>query len=154
MPGTIVWGSGGTTYDLQLSGQGRSLTNGSIIQLSGQLNNDGASGGPHFFALAELVCAASGFGAAVQALATIDLFLVPSRDGTNFATASTSGVSPNHYKGSFAPEVSGNVTRWRMVIDGIPLLPVPYRAWIRNNTGQTLSSGYTVTANAYSEYYN
>lgn len=155
MAGLINWQSGGNSYDLQLSGQGRQLTNGSIILLSGRLNNDGASGGPNFFALVELVGAPStSFGAAVQAGASIDLYLVPSLDGTNFATASTSGLPPNHLKGSFVAEVSGNVARWRMAVEGIPLMPVPYQTWIQNNTGQTLNSGYSVVAKTYGEYYN
>lgn len=155
MPGTIVWGSGGTTYNLQASGQGISLANGGIIQLSGQLNNNGASGGPNFFASVELVGAPStSFGAAINANVTVDLYLLPSRDGTNFVQGSTSGLPLNHLKGSFVSEVSGNSASWRMAVDNIPLMPVTYKAWIQNNTGQTLNSGYTVTATTFPEFYN
>lgn len=145
MPGNILWQSGAVqSLSMQASGQGSQLTNGSAVALSVNLNNTGASGGPALFGVAELVCSASGFGAAVTNTSTLDLYLALSRDGVNFATISTSGQSPQTYRGTFTSPISGNVSRMSMVVEGIPLMPDLYVGYLKNNTGQTLTSGWSL----------
>ncbi len=156
MAGLISWASGSviTGLGLQLSGQGAQISNGVTVMTSGILDNTGVSGGPAFFAFAELLTSQSGFGAATAALTTIDFYLVPSRDGTNYMDLGLSGgtPSPNHYKGSFFVSRSGNA-QMRLGIDGIALLPLKYTGVLKNNTGQTLTSGWSVQLDTYFEAY-
>lgn len=154
MAGNVLWQSGAVlSFSMQLSGQGQQLTNGSIVQLTNDLYNNGASGGPCFYGAVELTCAQSGFGAAINSNVSVDLYLVPSYDGTNFPTSATSGLSFSHYRTSFVSPVSGNVTRLRMANGPVPLLPVRYQGWVVNNTGQTLLSGWTLAFYGYNEAY-
>ena len=159
MAGNINWQSGAVaSLAIQASGTGLALTNGSAVVLSGAalglLDNTGASGGPAFFALAQLFGSQSGFGAATSANTTIDFYLVPSLDGTVFAQANAAGplLPANHYKGSFVVTTSGN-NQYTLMLEGIPLLPVKYRGYIQNNTGQTMTSGWSITINTFSEAY-
>lgn len=146
MPGNILWQSGSAVSGfIQLSGQGLQLTNGSIIMCSGRLGNTGTSGGPCFYGNFELVGApTASFGANVNNNVSVDLYLIPTRDGTNFATASTSGLPFNQYRASFVTSVSGNVARWSMITTAITLSPIDYQVWLQNNTGQTLASGWSL----------
>jgi hypothetical protein len=153
MPGSILWQSGPViAFDSQLSGTGEALTNGSRVFCSGDFYNDGRSGGPCLFGTAVLTTSLSGFGAAVQANQVIDLFLVQLPDGVQ-ATASTSGLPNPAFRGSFVTPVSGNVTMLRMMVEGIPLMPLQYRPWIQNNTGQTLASGWSLSLYGYQDAY-
>lgn len=155
MAGNILWQSGAVISGyLQLSGQGEQITNGTRTQASGNLINNGASGGPFLYGTFELVGApTAAWGAAVTNQAAVDLYLVPSMDGTNFAHASTSGLPPSAYRGSFVSHVSGNVARQRMTIEGVPLMPMAYQAWLHNQGGQTLASGWSLFFNGYNEAY-
>lgn len=155
MPGNILWQSGSVVSGfLQLSGQGLSLTNTSIIMCSGQLVNNGASGGPYFYANFELIGApTTSFGANVNNNVSVDMYLIPTRDGTNFATASTSGLPFNQYRASFVTSVSGNVARWSMISMAIPVSPTNYQVWLQNNTGQTLNSGWSLFFTGNNEAY-
>lgn len=155
MAGNINWQSGAVqSLAMQLSGQGSQLTNGSAVALGVILDNTGVSGGPAFFGLAELVCSQSGFGAGVLKDVSVDLYLVPSRDGTNFPNVDVDGgnLPPTSFKGSFVVTVSGN-NQARMSMEGIPLLPVKYTGYIKNGTGQTLTSGWSFFMDLYSEAY-
>lgn len=155
MAGNILWQSGSVVSGfIQLSGQGRQLTNGSIIMASGQLVNNGLSGGPFFYANFDFVGAPStSFGAAVNNNVSIDLYLIPTIDGTNFATASTSGLPFNAYRASFVTSVSGNVARWQMSVPGVTVSPLAYQVWLQNNTGQTLNSGWSLFFTGNNEAY-
>ncbi len=155
MAGNINWQSGAViSFASQLSGQGAQLLSGAAVLCSGNLINTGQSGGPAFFGFAEFVSSQSGFAAAVSALNTVDLYLVPSRDGTNYMDADTAGpvLPPQHFKGSFVITKSGN-SQMRLGVDGIPLLPIDYKAYIQNNGGQTLTSGWTLNIDCYSQAY-
>lgn len=154
MAGSISWQSGSPVFPIQLSGQGRQITNGEIYLCSGILYNDGRSGQLAFMGTAELTCSLSGFGANVQANQNVDLYLIPSIDGTNFPTASTSGLPFNGYAGSFTTPVSGNVGRLRMAVDGIVIQPNSYQTWLYNNTGQTLTSGWSLAVKPSQTYFN
>lgn len=154
MAGNILWQSGSPiSFAPQLSGQGEQLTNGSRVFCSGDIYNNGVSGGLCLFGTATLITSANGFGANVTANSTIDLYMVPAPDGTNPATAATSGLPPGAFRGSFVTPVSGNVSRLAMTIEGIPLTPVRYRTWLQNNTGQTLTSGWSLFFDGYQESY-
>ena len=155
MPGNILWQSGAPlSVTMMASGQGVSLANTSITPVSGIVYNNGESGALCFVGIAELISAASGaFGGAVQPQLPIDFYLVPIRDGTTPATASISGVSIGSYKGSFTSPISGNPVKMSMVIERINLLPIKYQGWIQNNTGQTLSSGWSLVLNCFQEAY-
>lgn len=154
MAGNILWQSGTViSFAPQTSGQGAQLTNGSRVFASGDVYNNGASGGPCLFGMFTLICAASGFGANVMANQGIDLFLLPAADGTNPITGATSGLPPTMLRGSFVTPISGNTPRMAMGVEGVPLLPVRYRVWIQNNTGQTLTSGWSLFFDGYNGAY-
>lgn len=154
MAGAILYASGAITVPLQLSGQGSQLANGAAVLLGTQFFNNGLSGGPRFFGDVELVASRSGFGAAVSAQQSIDFYMVPSVDDTNFPNVDiTGGVLPaNSFKGSFLVTVSGN-NQARMGIEAIPLMPAEYNCYIKNNTGQTLTSGWYCRMSTYQEAY-
>lgn len=159
MAGNIYWESGAVqSLGIQASGTGLQLTNGSAVVLSGAalgvLDNTGASGGPAFFGLAQLVTATTSFGAAVSANTSVDFYLVPSRNGTVYADADVAGpvLPANHFKGSFLVTVSGS-SRMNLMIEAIPLLPIKYLGYIQNNTGQTLNSGWGILIDTYAEAY-
>ena len=158
MAGNITWQSGVIqSLMIQKSGAGFQLGSAAAISLSGAelgvLNNTGVSGFG-FFAIAEFLPAQSGFGAAIKSLQTIDFYLSPSRDGTNYPSVDVTNASlpPGAFKGSFVSTTSGN-GQYRMAIEGIPLLPVKYQGYIINNTGQTIASGWGITIDTYSEAY-
>ncbi len=154
MAGNILWQSGTViSFAAQLSGQGAQLTNGSRVFASGDVYNDGRSGGPCLFGNFTLICAASGFGANVMANQSVDLYLLPAADGTNPVTGATSGLPPTALRGSFVTPISGNVPRLIMGAEGVPLMPVRYRSWLHNNTGQTLTSGWSLFFDGYNEAY-
>lgn len=154
MPGNIIFRSGTIlSYAPQLSGTGSALTNTSIVQVASDLYNTGVSGAISFFGTVELLTSASGFGGAVKNTDNIELYMVPARDGTNAAMASTSGVGLNYFKGLFVSPISGQPTLLRMTIDGIPLLPMRYQLWIKNSAGQTLTSGWSMFLDTVEEAY-
>lgn len=154
MAGNILWQSGNVVaYFPQLSGTGLQVANAASIMASGNLINNGASGGPCLYGSFELTASASGFGANVNNNVSVDLYLVPGLDGTNYGTASVSGLPFSQYAGSFVTTVSGNVSRLRMEVMGLTLLPVPYQVWINNQTGQTLTSGWSLSFYGHNEAY-
>ncbi len=157
MPGNIFWQSGGAvvSWALQQSGQGPQLANGAAVQVSGDFFNNGASGQPAFYVTAELVLSQSGYAAAVKSQQTVDLYLVPSRDGTNFPTLDVTNASLplDTYVGSFATTTSGQTTRERYVKASIPVLPLRYRPYLVNNVGQTMMSGWSFNLDGYDEAY-
>lgn len=158
MAGFINWASGPQVsgFGLQASGTGLQITNGTAMLCSGQYDNTGVSGGPSFFGMAELFFSASGFAAAVAGQSTLDLYLVPApaHDTTQFAGFGVSGAipSPNHYKGTFYVTTSGN-GQMRLMIELFELAPTTYQAVLKNNTGQTLNSGWCLHLDSFQEAY-
>lgn len=155
MAGNILWQSGAIqSLGIQASGQGNQLTNGSAVALGTNLDNRGLSGGPAYFANAELLLAQSGFGAAAAANQEIEFYLVASRDGTNFPNVDAAGaVMPaGFYRGSFITTVSGN-NQGRMGIEAIPLSPALYKGYVINRTGQTMASGWGITVDLFEDAY-
>jgi hypothetical protein len=130
----------GTTTTLE--GNGSALANGAAVlandaNLANQTNLD-------LRAMFELV---GGFGVAPVAGSALELYLVPAPDGTNFADADTSTpyLAINHYVGSFIT-VLAQTSAQRMTLDGVQLGARPYRAYLRNQSGQQLSAGWTLKA--------
>lgn len=158
MAGLIQWASGCSVFSgfaMQLSGQGNQIANGAAARLSGDLFNTGVSGGPALFGMATLVCAQSGFAAAVTWQQPISLYLVPAYDQmSGYPTVDTTnaGAAPNQFKGNFVTPQSGN-SQLTMIIDNIPLLPTNYRGYLVNSTGQTLASGWMLFMNGFVEAY-
>lgn len=155
MAGNILWQSGAViNFGLQASGQGAQLTNGSRVQASGDLYNNGASGGPCLYGNFFWIGApTASFGASVNANANIDLYLMPYYSGGELATCSTSGLAVNLFRGSFVASVSGNPARATWALEGIPLMPVRYQAWLHNQTGQTMASGWSLFVEMFNQSY-
>src|SRR5262249_7930164 len=86
--------------------------------------------------------AATGWGSAVGPGVTVDLYLVPALDGTNYGDVdvSTPTLPANCYVGSFTTVAASTTNGCRLVITGIPLQPRKYKAYIKNNAGQTLKA--------------
>lgn len=162
MAGSLVWQSGASqVLAMTASGQGVQVANAAALQLVVDLDNRGVSGGPSFFGYAQLLTSQSGFGGNMNANTTIDLYLVPSISGSVFPVADTAGavLPAQSFKGSFVVTVSGNAAAAAssVYLDGpaaIPLLPLVYRGYIKNNTGQTLTSGWAVFVTTHNNYYN
>lgn len=160
MAGLISWASGVIqSGNLQLSGQGAALNNAAAVALAVVLDNRGVSGGPAFFLNTELLTSQSGFGGNVAANSEIELYLVPSLDGTNFPVVDTAGavLPATSFVGSFITTVSGNAaaaaSSVRIGLGSVPLMPLKYQGYIKNNTGQTLTSGWSVAFGTYEDYY-
>jgi hypothetical protein len=154
MPGTLLWQSGSIqTLGIQASGQGSQLTNGTAAALGTVFDNTGASGGPALYANVEFLASASGYGAALSAGNYLEYYMTPSQDGTTFPDAGSGNILPaGSLKGIFLVVTSGN-SQARLNIEGIPLMPVKYKGFIKNVLGQTLTSGWGVSLNSYNGAY-
>ena len=84
------------------------------------------------------------FGTGPTAGETVDLYLVPASDGTNYADGSSSVVSDNHFIGSFV--VRSVTSAQRIVLrEIVKLPPLKFKVHVKNNTSQSMaSSGNTV----------
>ncbi len=156
MAGNILWQSGPViNFGAQPSGQGATLFDTERVQLSGDIYNDGASGGPCLYGKFTWIGGPSAsLGDNANEGRTIDLYLLPFFSGGEVPTASTSGLPAHLYRGSFVMQTSGGGTaRFDMAIEGVPLMPVRYRAWIENNLGQLLVSGWSLFFEGFNEAY-
>lgn len=132
---------------------GASTANG--LQVAATTTLDVRSGGnaaEMFWANFEL---AAGFGTAPTQHNIIDLYLVPALDGTNYADIDATGhnLPSNCYVGSFEIILS-QTTSQRMVVLGVPLMPLLYKAYLVNNSGQTISAAWTLKVVAAEEQYS
>ena len=95
-----------------------------------------------------------GFGSAPAVGAQINLYLVPALDGTNYADVDTTNhnMPPECFVGSFIVNKAQTVAQ-RMVIMGVPLRPDLYKAYIDNQSAQTLSSTWTLKSVASEDQY-
>lgn len=90
------------------------------------------------------------FGTAPTAGRTVDLFLVPALDGTNYADGHDAAVDPtaNSYAGSFV--VRGVNTAQRLVVTDVQLPATNFKAVVVNRAGQAFAaSGNVLTVRAY-----
>ena len=123
-----------------------SLANAAISAASTAFANSG-SANRHLFGTFELVVS---FGTAPSAGKTVDLYLLPTLDGTNFVdgggSAAPGGAS---YVGSFV--VRGVTGAQRLALPNLPLPATDFKALLINNAGQTFAaSGNTLKLVAHS----
>jgi hypothetical protein len=118
---------------------GSSLSNGNGTSISTTLDNrSSGNGAQNFFGNFELKTA--GFGSAPSAHQPLDLYLVPTLDGTNAADVTSSIPEATYYVGSFLTLNSSSAKRFCLL--NIPLQPLLYTVYLVNNTGQTLSANW------------
>lgn len=131
---------------ITLEGNGASTsTNNEVEANDAQLDNrSGGNAAQAFFASFELVV---GFGSAPAAGVAIELYLVPALDGTNYAEIDTTNhlLQAANFRGSFVVLKAQTGTQ-RLVLEGVMLQPLLYKAYLLNKTAQTMSSGWTLKA--------
>jgi hypothetical protein len=122
-----------------------SLANAATSNASSAFANSG-SGNRYLQALFELVCT---FASAPTAGKPVDLYILPTVDGTNYADGGGSTVpSAASYAGSFA--VRNSASAQRLVLEGIVLPPGDFKLLLINNSGQAMAaSGNTLKMVAY-----
>lgn len=139
---------------ITITSTGASTTNGSITS-AGAGSLDMRSGGTTgavepisgFFELTWQVASVSGI---LSGTTIADLYLVPSADGTNYATIdSTSGAGvaqPSTRFGSFVNPLASpsTSTNYRAVTSVGDVFPVLYTPYIVNRVGQTISANWTL----------
>ena len=130
----------GTPQTLEASGA--SISNGqSGVANDADLDNTTALGFTWSFTLT------ASYGSNVTALQPIQLYLVPKLDGTNLADV-VSGASPsfqpNHFRGTFVNASGSTTGPLILTVEGVPLDPAKYTAYLWNQSGQTLSSGWAL----------
>lgn len=80
------------------------------------------------------------FASAPSAGQTVDLYLVPSVDNTNFADGDASIVPPTtYYRGSFV--LRAVTSAQRVAVLGVPLPPEKFKVLLANSSGAALPSG-------------
>ena len=91
------------------------------------------------------------FASASTANAMIDLYLIPAIDGTNFVdnvTGSSEFAPLDSYVGGFQCQNTANAQRIGLWGAGggvlIPLPPVPFKAFVINNSGQAFPASGSV----------
>ena len=121
---------------------GGSLVTGAAVAANGAANLTNST------LLAPYVSARlyGGFGSAPTAGNVIQLFLAPILDGTNAADVDTSTpyMPASLWVGNFSIAKSQTGAQ-RMDIPFIPLIAYDYIPYVLNQSGQTLSSGWTLT---------
>lgn len=131
---------------------GSSISNGAG-GAAGTANLDNRSGGitgaEAFFAHFELLTA--GFGSNPGAGKNVDLYLVPAVDGTNFGDVDSSIPNAQYFVGSFITVNSGSAKRLSLM--NVPIGPLLLKAYLVNNTGQTLSANWGLRVVLSSEQY-
>lgn len=135
-----------------LTSTGASLTNNSAGAANGTADLDARTGGnapDDLRAQFELTCQWATITGIAANTAVAELYLVPALDGTNFPdidTTSGSSVLPMAtYVGSFvATKAPTANTSARFVSPVVDLMPVLYRPYIKNTSGQIISANWTV----------
>lgn len=149
MAGTLKLQAGAAATVLQ-DGTSSALANGGAVQLAtADFDNTSNLG---FTLDVELDTNGWGSTTGIQHK-TIDLYLVPSLNGTNFGEADTTtpNLPADAYAGSFEIVDTNNVQR--LILEGLELGPYKYRGYIINNSGQQMSSGWSVSARYQTEQY-
>lgn len=136
--------------EITLESSGGSLANNNQVAATNTLDNrsggtsGGAGVGDVFLCNFELN---TGFGSGPTVGNIVNLYLVPALDGTNYADVDTSGhvMPPACFVGSFIINKSATAAQ-RMVILGVPINPLLYKAYIDNQSGQSMSTTWTLKA--------
>ncbi len=91
------------------------------------------------------------FGGNATVDTTVDLYLVPATDGTNYNDGSSSVQPANFYRGSWVMRAT---TAHKLTIHGVILPPVPFKVLVLNGSGQNFpASGSTVKMVGYRQQY-
>lgn len=123
-----------------LSTELNSLASGSRTNASSAVDNDNASN-RYLFGTFELAVT---FSSTPLSGKTVDLFILPTVDGTNYADGSSS-VNPGsgNYVASFP--VRAVATAQRLMLYNVPLPPTDFKVLLVNNSGQNMTaSGHTL----------
>lgn len=112
----------------------------------------GGNAAEMFFADFELN---TGFGSAPAVGAVINLYLIPSIDGTNYADydATNHNMPPACFVGAFIVNKAATASQ-RMPITNVPLRPLKYTVVVDNQSAQTMSTAWVLTAVASQDQYN
>lgn len=111
----------------------------------------GGNVGQDFWANFELL---TGFAVApVVDVVAAELYLVPALDGTTFADVDTAKVQSSCFVGAFAVLKAATAAQ-RLVLLGIPLQPLLYRAYIINRSAQSMAAGWTLRVVTSREQYS
>lgn len=92
------------------------------------------------------------FGGNATADSTVDLYIIPATDGTNYNDGSATINPVNFYRGSWSLRAAAV---FRLTIQGVLLPPVPFKLCVFNNaTGQAFpATGSTVRMVGYREQF-
>jgi hypothetical protein len=89
------------------------------------------------------------FAAATNADSTVDLYIVPAPDGTNYCDGGVAVQPVNFFRGSWSLRAT---TSYRLVVHQVALPPTKFKIFVVNNSGQAMSaSGNTVRMVGYRE---
>lgn len=124
-----------------------SLANNTKCTAGSAIDNSSSGSNPQLDTFADFECNVT-FGTNPTANSLLDLYLIPSLDGTNYADIATV-PSSIYYACSFP--VQANTSAQLIVAQGVRLPPGKFKAVLYNNaTGQTLAaSGNTIEMFAY-----
>lgn len=144
MAGLITWNAGSPV--VMLSTELNALANNTASTLGTAFDN---SSGKYFFGAFQLAVT---FTSAPSVDTTVDLYLVPAIDGTNYGDGGV-GVTPqNHIEASFVMRAVTSLQR--IVIRDITLPPCPFKIFVfANATGPFPATGSTVTLLPYNQAY-
>jgi hypothetical protein len=141
------------TFTQMMSTELNALASGSGVTQNTGTNaafDNQAAGNLYFWGSFELDVT---FGTAPTDNSTVDLYIVPALDETNF-TPTTDGASPvvdlNSYAGSF--NVRANTAAQKPKIQGVPLPPCKFKLYAINKTQQQFpATGSTLSFLPYRE---
>lgn len=142
MPNAVKWSALGTSTTA-MSTELNSLANGSRAIASSAVDNDAAR---NMYADFELYVT---YGVAPSAGGRVDLYLVQTLDGTNYADGSASVAPPmTSFAGSFP--LRAVTTAQRIVLRHVLLPATDYKPLLDNQAGQAMAaSGNTLKYRAY-----
>jgi hypothetical protein len=105
-------------------------------KLGGSIDNE-TDGTNEFFANLELLVATQ--GSARDSGATVDVYLLPSVDGTNYCYGADATDPPESaYVGSFVLDAA--TTARYVTLHNLPIPPLKFKLLVINNTGQALAA--------------
>ena len=130
MANTVTWNVASITT--LLTTELNALANGSGSALGTEYDN-----ATNKFLFGDFELVLNTLGAAATANATVDLYLIPKTDGTNYSQGGTTAQPANSYKGSW---VMLATTTARLTIHGVPLPPLAFKAFVVNRCGQAFNA--------------
>lgn len=103
----------------------------------------------YYYGIAELYLASVDLSSATSPV--VDLYLVPSADGTNYANVTATPPPSNYMAGIF--NIEETAANHRSVIEHVILDPLKYKPTIYNRTGAALASpGNTLKIGTFTDY--